>query len=228
MHQEIFNFCPYEGCHRMILNIQDKKRHMKECKHGPDSSNTTPRSSKNLTIPLRSTSNRTSKTYNKIKKSQKIVPLNIDSITPDNFGRYRCPYKNCDKSLARKTGLRFHINSHQGIRPYKCDNEGCDMAFFRPSNKTAHQRKCPAGKNNRNKDISSSEPETEEEDEDEDVYIMPRKRKNDSDSDSKYSSSDSESPSLSPQGYKCPIENCGEMCTTQNALNTHLYKHGMF
>ncbi|KAH7923453.1 hypothetical protein BV22DRAFT_582517 [Leucogyrophana mollusca] len=46
----------------------------------------------------------------------------------------------CAKSFPRPSGLRTHMNSHTGSKPYKCSVPGCTKAFAVRSNAKRHLR----------------------------------------------------------------------------------------
>jgi hypothetical protein len=54
-------------------------------------------------------------------------------------GGYLCP--TCSKLFSRPSGLKIHLHSHTGEKPYRCGHEGCGKCFSVKSNMTRH-RKC--------------------------------------------------------------------------------------
>ena len=51
---------------------------------------------------------------------------------------YKCHL--CDRTFRTNTLLRNHINTHTGVKPYKCTVDGCDMAFVTSGELTRHTR----------------------------------------------------------------------------------------
>ena len=52
--------------------------------------------------------------------------------------RFRCSYLDCTRAFICSSGLESHMNSHLGLKPYKC--EVCDTGFQNVSNRSAHMR----------------------------------------------------------------------------------------
>ncbi|KAI7830202.1 hypothetical protein BC939DRAFT_392974 [Gamsiella multidivaricata] len=42
-----------------------------------------------------------------------------------------CTFDGCTKSFTRAFNLRSHLNTHNGERPHKCPESGCDWDFVR-------------------------------------------------------------------------------------------------
>ena len=54
--------------------------------------------------------------------------------------KYLCEI--CKKRFTRPSTLKTHINSHTGVRPYKCQAQGCDWRFTVLSNLKRHSKIC--------------------------------------------------------------------------------------
>ena len=54
--------------------------------------------------------------------------------------RFVCPIANCHQELANSNTFRYHMNSHQGLMPYKCP--GCDKGFAWNSTLHNHKKTC--------------------------------------------------------------------------------------
>ena len=57
----------------------------------------------------------------------------------DSEKRYQCSVTGCTRGFTKALSLESHINSHLGIKPYKCDL--CEARFQNNSNQLAHLRK---------------------------------------------------------------------------------------
>ena len=42
--------------------------------------------------------------------------------------KFQCTFKGCNKTYKYNADLRFHILSHTGEKPFKCDWQGCGKA----------------------------------------------------------------------------------------------------
>ncbi|KAF8902668.1 hypothetical protein CPB85DRAFT_1199759, partial [Mucidula mucida] len=52
--------------------------------------------------------------------------------------RHECPV--CGKKFSRPSGLKIHVTTHTGEKPYICPEEGCGRAFSVQSNMRRHVR----------------------------------------------------------------------------------------
>ncbi|KAJ3936979.1 MAG: hypothetical protein NXY57DRAFT_34367 [Lentinula lateritia] len=52
--------------------------------------------------------------------------------------QHKCSY--CDKEFSRPSGLKIHITTHTGEKPYVCPEEGCHRSFSVRSNMRRHVR----------------------------------------------------------------------------------------
>ncbi|KAJ7594565.1 hypothetical protein C8J56DRAFT_776159 [Mycena floridula] len=52
--------------------------------------------------------------------------------------RHECTY--CGKRFSRPSGLKIHLTTHTGDKPYTCPEEGCGRAFSVRSNMRRHVR----------------------------------------------------------------------------------------
>ena len=58
---------------------------------------------------------------------------------PDSVKRYKCSYSaDCTRAFSNSESLHSHMNSHLGLKPYKCHL--CDTKFQNTSNRLAHLR----------------------------------------------------------------------------------------
>ncbi|KAM6490615.1 hypothetical protein JOM56_013958 [Amanita muscaria] len=57
-------------------------------------------------------------------------------------GIYKCPFRNvgCNATFTAPHNLRYHVNSHQGLKPYKCGK--CLYATTSPATMKRHQLNC--------------------------------------------------------------------------------------
>ncbi|KAF8325721.1 hypothetical protein F5887DRAFT_1164959, partial [Amanita rubescens] len=59
--------------------------------------------------------------------------------------KYHCPVIGCDhKGFTAMHNLRYHLNTHNHRRPYKCKHKdwGCDFSAVTPGTATRHSRTC--------------------------------------------------------------------------------------
>ena len=54
--------------------------------------------------------------------------------------RFVCPIANCHQELANSNTFRYHMNSHKGLRPYKCPR--CDKGFACYQTLIKHKQPC--------------------------------------------------------------------------------------
>jgi len=71
------------------------------------------------------------------------TPLTSAASTPSNSFPCRkknliCDFPGCGKTYNRPVRLAEHQRSHTNERPFKCERDGCDKAFFRDSHLKAH------------------------------------------------------------------------------------------
>ena len=59
-----------------------------------------------------------------------------DHIRRNHETKKDCVCEICAKAFKNNRALKFHMNSHTGERPYKCDK--CGAAFLRPTNLANH------------------------------------------------------------------------------------------
>ena len=58
---------------------------------------------------------------------------------PDSEKRYKCSYSvDCSRAFNNSDSLHSHMNSHRGLKPYKCHL--CETRFQNTSNRLAHLR----------------------------------------------------------------------------------------
>lgn len=48
----------------------------------------------------------------------------------------------CGRVFTDKTRFGYHMNQHNGVRPYQCQIEGCTKSFFSPDTRKKHHRLC--------------------------------------------------------------------------------------
>lgn len=48
----------------------------------------------------------------------------------------------CARVFTDRTQFEYHMNQHNDIRPFRCQTEGCEKAFFSPDTRKVHQRRC--------------------------------------------------------------------------------------
>ncbi|KAM6490191.1 hypothetical protein JOM56_014383 [Amanita muscaria] len=60
-------------------------------------------------------------------------------------GSFNCQFRNlgCNATFTARHNLRYHLNSHRGEKPYKC-NKGCSYAAASPATMKRHQGSCKA------------------------------------------------------------------------------------
>ncbi|KAF8632386.1 hypothetical protein AX15_001895 [Amanita polypyramis BW_CC] len=61
--------------------------------------------------------------------------------------RHFCPYKNCTSSFTATHNLKYHMNSHEGIKHYSCKHQGCMFRATAPATAARHAKKCEYGRN---------------------------------------------------------------------------------
>ena len=49
-------------------------------------------------------------------------------------------FEECGKTFQAQSTLAYHMNTHLGLTPYKCDEPGCDVAFNHPFKLKSHQK----------------------------------------------------------------------------------------
>ena len=58
--------------------------------------------------------------------------INLKFKDPRNHGKkWVCNFINCGKIFTRLHGLRRHLDSHWGIKPFNCTHKGCNWKFAR-------------------------------------------------------------------------------------------------
>ncbi|KAM6497425.1 hypothetical protein JOM56_007898 [Amanita muscaria] len=57
-------------------------------------------------------------------------------------GIHQCPFRNagCNATFTARHNLRYHLNSHRGLKPYKCNK--CSYAAASPATTKRHQANC--------------------------------------------------------------------------------------
>lgn len=60
------------------------------------------------------------------------------SSSPSSSSKHVCNY--CGKRFSRPSGLKIHLTTHTGDKPYICPEEGCGRAFSVRSNMRRHGR----------------------------------------------------------------------------------------
>lgn len=53
---------------------------------------------------------------------------------------FKCDYEGCGKAFATGYGLKSHTRVHTGEKPYKCPEEGCDKGFKTSGDLQKHVR----------------------------------------------------------------------------------------
>ncbi|XP_045190346.2 zinc finger protein 2-like [Mercenaria mercenaria] len=53
---------------------------------------------------------------------------------------FKCTYKDCGKIFFRQTNFEYHLNVHNGVRPYECI--GCLRSFHSKYTKNEHEKDC--------------------------------------------------------------------------------------
>jgi hypothetical protein len=82
-------------------------------------------------------------------RNESLSPLGSPSprTSPDRIGKtkdrrqpkmHECP--ECQRKFPRPSGLKVHIDSHKGLRPYACQFPGCTRKFTANSNSRRHFR----------------------------------------------------------------------------------------
>ncbi|KAJ6545027.1 hypothetical protein DFH09DRAFT_658687 [Mycena vulgaris] len=68
-------------------------------------------------------------------------PANIQAANRrrKKAARYYCPHPHCNSSFTANHNLKYHLNSHAGIRPFPC---ACGFSFTTPSVQKRHAQKC--------------------------------------------------------------------------------------
>ncbi|KAF9268645.1 hypothetical protein L218DRAFT_852693 [Marasmius fiardii PR-910] len=61
------------------------------------------------------------------------IPTNTSSNS-----KHECEF--CGKRFSRPSGLKIHMTTHNGEKPYVCPEEGCHRAFSVRSNMRRHVR----------------------------------------------------------------------------------------
>jgi hypothetical protein len=54
--------------------------------------------------------------------------------TNSKSGQYECQHPNCMARFHQPQHLKTHIASHEGIKPFKCNFDGCDQTFTQKGN----------------------------------------------------------------------------------------------
>lgn len=114
--------------------------------------------------------------------------------------KYKCAYKNCDKTYSTLYHLTVHLRSHMDVKPYECTMEGCDKKFSTNYSLKAHQRthtgEKPYGCSTCNKHFKTS-----------------------GDLQKHIRIHTGEKP------FYCPVEGCGKSFTTSNIRKVHIRSH---
>ncbi|XP_059474682.1 zinc finger and SCAN domain-containing protein 12-like [Neocloeon triangulifer] len=62
------------------------------------------------------------------------IGIKVESLmyvkTDSQHRMWMCPVKDCRKMYSKQSALKVHILSHYGLRPFKCDYEGCFWSFY--------------------------------------------------------------------------------------------------
>ena len=53
---------------------------------------------------------------------------------PVKIGQYVCQYPGCSARFVQSNHFKTHVARHQGIRPFKCNFDGCDQTFSQKGN----------------------------------------------------------------------------------------------
>lgn len=66
----------------------------------------------------------------------------VDSVDERTMSHvcFRCPYTECRKLFFRQSNYQYHLNTHSGHKPFKC--EGCDKTFHSEYTKNSHEKDC--------------------------------------------------------------------------------------
>ncbi|KIY69513.1 hypothetical protein CYLTODRAFT_349295 [Cylindrobasidium torrendii FP15055 ss-10] len=59
---------------------------------------------------------------------------------PSSTGPSRHECNICGKRFSRPSGLKIHVTTHTGEKPYVCSEDGCGRAFSVQSNMRRHVR----------------------------------------------------------------------------------------
>ena len=56
--------------------------------------------------------------------------------------RDQCSIDGCNQGFARRDNFRYHMNKHNGLKPYVCKFDGCQQKFSSPAFRSIHGRTC--------------------------------------------------------------------------------------
>lgn len=122
-HTELTEYtCQLNDCGHKVTEIDALRRHLKEHTKKPR-------------LPPSACTK-----CNQIKKDENHVcqPADLALAEKSSCAQYRKICDHCGAKFCSVSDLRYHMNSVNGIKPYKC--EYCDKSFARPAFRRVHQR----------------------------------------------------------------------------------------
>jgi len=118
--------CTEEGCDRQFTRASHLKRHIQN--------NHTKVFATILKCPVDGCSGTFASEQN-LRRHHERFHMNDQSNQQQN---YSCDI--CSANFKKHQTLKNHLFEHTGVKPFKCDAEGCDMSFLKLSNLKAHTK----------------------------------------------------------------------------------------